>query len=396
MFDELKIIGREKTLFNEDILSSREFLESEIGNSSFLILGAAGSIGRSVVREIISRSPKLMHVVDISENNLVELVRDLRSSDLEIKGEFKTFCLDISSKEYDAFIKHGPSYDYVLNFSAMKHVRSEKDPYSLMRMIEVNILNTKKTLEQSIEQGAKKYFCVSTDKAASPVNMMGGSKLIMEHFLSLYSPSIPISTARFANVAFSDGSLLYGFEKRMQKKQPLVAPKDVLRYFVSHKEAGELCLLSALEGNPGEIYFPKLYPETDLVSFTELAERYLQSNGFRPRLYETEAEAKAACQTIIPKFEWPCLFSESDTTGEKSFEEFFAEGEVVDFERYSGIGVIASLSEADREKLDNFVSSIEHMRESGEIEKQRIVELFFSIIPNFNYTDKGKYLDEKM
>ena len=234
--------------------------------SSFLVIGGAGSIGQAVVKEVFKRNPKKLHVVDISENNLVELVRDIRSSFGYIAGDFKTYALDIGSIEYDAFIESDGKYDYVLNLSALKHVRSEKDPFTLMRMIDVNIFNTEKTLQQSIDSGVKKYFCVSTDKAANPVNMMGASKRIMEMFIMRKSKDIKISTARFANVAFSDGSLLHGFDQRIKKRQPIVAPNDIKRYFVIPKESGELCLMSCIFGENRDIFFPKLSENSHLIS----------------------------------------------------------------------------------------------------------------------------------
>ena len=242
----LNLIGREKVLFSEDVKNAEEILKKEVSSSRFLVLGGAGSIGQAVTKEIFKRNPKKLHVVDISENNMVELVRDIRSSFGYIDGDFQTFALDIGSIEYDAFIEADGQYDYVLNLSALKHVRSEKDPYTLMRMIDVNVFNTDKTIQQSIDNGVKKYFCVSTDKAANPVNMMGASKRIMEMFLMRRSEQIDISTARFANVAFSDGSLLHGFNQRISKNQPLSAPNDVKRYFVTPQESGELCLMSGL------------------------------------------------------------------------------------------------------------------------------------------------------
>jgi FlaA1/EpsC-like NDP-sugar epimerase len=229
MTTALSIIGREKELFADDVGRHEVELQKIVSSSKFLVLGGAGSIGQAVTKEIFKRNPLKLHVVDISENNVVELVRDIRSSFGYIDGDFQTFALDIGSVEYDAFIDVDGQYDYVLNLSALKHVRSEKDPYTLMRMVSVNILNTEKTLLQSIANGAKKYFCVSTDKAANPVNMMGASKRIMEMFLMRRSLEIDISTARFANVAFSDGSLLHGFNQRIQKNQPIVAPKDIKR-----------------------------------------------------------------------------------------------------------------------------------------------------------------------
>ena len=253
---DLSIIGRENPIFFEDINDNHLYLQNEVKNAKFLILGAAGSIGQAVTKEIFKRKPKLIHAVDINENNLVELVRDLRSTFNKSSTDFKTFALDIGSQEYKAFIGHYNNYDFVLNLSALKHVRSEKDPFTLMRMVTVNILNTIETIDYSILGTAKKYFCVSTDKAANPVNLMGASKSIMEMFLMLKSKQLKISTARFANVAFSDGSLLYGFMQRVMKKQPIAAPSDIKRYFITHQEAGELCMLSSMLGENNEIFFP--------------------------------------------------------------------------------------------------------------------------------------------
>ncbi|MEQ8704215.1 MAG: UDP-N-acetylglucosamine 4,6-dehydratase [Phaeodactylibacter sp.] len=244
----LGLLNRKSGLLSVDVRKVKSTLDDLVTNSTFLVLGGAGSIGQAVTKEIFKRNPKKLHVVDISENNLVELVRDIRSSYGYIDGEFKTFALDIGSWQYDAFIQADGSYDYVLNLSALKHVRSEKDPYTLMRMIETNIFNTTKTIQQSIDKGTRKYFCVSTDKAANPVNMMGASKRIMEMFAMRESQNIGISMARFANVAFSDGSLLHSFNQRLAKTQPIVAPSDVRRYFVTPQESGELCLMSCLLG----------------------------------------------------------------------------------------------------------------------------------------------------
>ena len=267
----LNLIGRKNPLFETDISTKAQQISKNVSSSTFLVLGGAGSIGQAVVKEIFKRGPKKLHVVDISENNLAELVRDIRSSFGYISGDFQTFALDIGSSTYDAFIEKDGEYDYVLNLSALKHVRSEKDPFTLMRMIEVNILNTEKTIQQAIDKGSKKYFCVSTDKAANPVNMMGASKRIMEKFLLRKSSEIAISTARFANVAFSDGSLLHSFKQRLDKQQPIVAPTDVKRYFVTPEESGQLCLMSCLFGDTRDIFFPKLSQELDLITFSSIA-----------------------------------------------------------------------------------------------------------------------------
>ena len=392
----LELIGRKNRLLSEDVNNHENELRSKVQKSRFLVIGAAGSIGQAVTKEIFKRNPKKLHVVDISENNLVELVRDIRSSYGYIDGEFKTFALDIGSWQYDAFIAADGEYDYVLNLSALKHVRSEKDPFTLMRMIEVNILNTLKTIEQSKKSGVKKYFCVSTDKAANPVNMMGGSKRIMEMFLMRASQDINISTARFANVAFSDGSLLHGFNQRLTKNQPIAAPNDVRRYFVTPQESGELCLLSCLLGDNRDIFFPKLSEDLHLITFSEIAERFLKSRGYEPYLCQSEEEARERMNDLPEQGKWPCLFSPSDTTGEKDFEEFFMENEDVDFERFQNLGVVKNGLTDSEEKLNYFLSEVNRLKEAGAWTKEEIVSLFHEMIPGFGHEEKGKYLDSKM
>ena len=334
--------------------------------------------------------------MDISENNMVELVRDIRSSLGYIDGEFKTFALDAGSFEFDAFIKADGKYDYVLNLSALKHVRSEKDPFTLMRMVEVNIINTIKTIQQARANGTQKYFCVSTDKAANPVNMMGASKRIMELFLMRESQNIDISTARFANVAFSDGSLLHSFNQRIQKKQPIVAPSDIKRYFVTPQESGELCLMSCLLGDNRNIFFPKLSEDLHLITFSEIAIKYLDMMGYEAHLCSSEDEARELVSTLPQEGKWPCLFTESDTTGEKDFEEFFMEGETLDLDRFENLGIVKSDLDFEENKLDYFLKSIHEMKESLSWTKSDVVKLFHELLPGFDHKETGKYLDSKM
>jgi len=392
----LNLIGRTKELFIEDINNNDNELRDIVAKSTFLVIGGAGSIGQAITQEIFKRNPRKLHVVDLSENNLTELVRDIRSSFGYIKGDFKTFALDIGSIEYDAFIKSDGKYDYVLNLSALKHVRSEEDPFTLMRMIDVNIFNTDKTIRQSIGNGTKKYFCVSTDKAANPINMMGASKRIMEMFLMRRSLDIEISTARFANVAFSDGSLLHGFNQRIEKRQPIAAPSDIKRYFVTPQESGELCLMSCIFGENRDIFFPKLSEALHLISFSDIAIKYLKDKGFEPYLCDTEDEARELIKTLPEQGKWPCLFTKSDTTGEKDFEEFYTDKEVLDMERFLNLGVIKNEPEYDENLLNNFESNIGELKASMKWNKKAIVGEFFKMIPEFNYHDNGKYLDGKM
>ena len=392
----LKLIGRTKELFVHDIAKNNEELLRIVSCSSFLVMGGAGSIGQAVTKEIFKRNPKKLHVVDISENNMVELVRDIRSSFGYINGEFATFALDIGSFEYDAFIKKDGQYDYVLNLSALKHVRSEKDPFTLMRMIETNIFNTDKTIKQAKENNTKKYFCVSTDKAANPVNMMGASKRIMEMFVHKNSPDMKVSMARFANVAFSDGSLLHGFNQRIQKKQPIVAPNDIKRYFVTPQESGELCLMSCIFAENRDIFFPKLSESLHLISFADIAVKYLKNMGYEPYLCKDEDEARELVHTLPADGKWPCLFTSSDTTGEKDFEEFFTDEETLDMDRFENLGVIKNEISFDKELLKSFEKTIKAYKENLEWSKEDIVKEFFKLIPDFGHKETGKYLDGKM
>ncbi len=323
-------------------------------------------------------------------------MRDIRSSFGYIGGDFRTFALDCGSSVFDAFWQADGFYDYVLNLSALKHVRSEKDPYTLMRMIDVNIFNTIKTLKQAREKGAKKYFCVSTDKAANPANMMGATKRIMEMFLMQYSHDICISTARFANVAFSDGSLLQSFEQRVQKRQPIVAPNDVKRYFVTPRESGELCLLSTLLGENRDIFFPKLSEDLHLQKFSDIAVRYLQARGYEPFLCSSEQEARELMHSLPDKGRWPCLFTASDTTGEKEYEEFYTGNEEIDNQRFQSLGIVKNPPDYDPQKTARFVRAVQGMKASRSWTKDEIVALFFEMIPGFAYIEKGKYLDSKM
>jgi len=392
----LKLIGRKQELFGYDIKKHDEKLREIVASSSFLVIGGAGSIGQAVTKEIFKRNPKKLHVVDISENNMVELVRDLRSSFGYIDGEFATFALDIGSVEYDTFIHQDGEYDYILNLSALKHVRSEKDPFTLMRMIQTNIFNTDKTIKQAIEKGSKKYFCVSTDKAANPVNMMGASKRIMEMFVHRNSTQMDVSMARFANVAFSDGSLLHGFNQRIAKQQPIVAPNDIKRYFVTPQESGELCLMSCIFGENRDIFFPKLSEHLHLISFADIAVKYLENLGYEPYLCKDEDEARALAKTLPSQKKWPCLFTPSDTTGEKDFEEFFTDNETLDMERFTNLGVIKNKLDYDEAKLNHFEETMRSLKANLSWSKEDIVKEFFFMIPDFGHKETGKYLDSKM
>lgn len=403
----LHLIGRDAPLFSTDIDRHDSWLRDQIAGSRFLVIGGAGSIGQAVVREIFARGPKALHVVDISENNMVELVREIRSTLGYSEGDFRTFAIDCGGREFSALIAAEGPYDYVLNLSALKHVRSEKDPFTLMRLIEVNVLNTLATLAAAKQMGSAKYFAVSTDKAANPVNLMGASKRIMEMFLMRESLEIPISTARFANVAFSDGSLLHGFNQRFAKRQPISAPNDVRRYFVTPQESGELCLMSCLLGESRDIFFPSgpssrgaagpvATQGLELQRFSDIATRYLHALGYEPFECATEDEARSRAAELIAQRKWPVYFFASDTTGEKDFEEFYTEAEVLDLDRFEAIGVIKNEPIFEQEKLEYFLKEIARIRAQTTWTKTEIVALFNFMIPGFNHLETGKYLDSRM
>jgi len=384
-------------LFDADVSAREAELKERIEGSRILVIGGAGTIGQAVVRELFKRDPRALHVVDISENNLVEVVRDIRSTLGYASGDFQTLPMDVGSRYFDAFIESQKPYDYICNLSALKHVRSEKDPYTLMRMLEVNVFNTVKTARIAAQQGAKKYFAVSTDKAANPVNLMGGSKRIMEKFLHRESANVDVSMARFANVAFSDGSLLHGFTQRIMKHQPISAPNDVKRYFVTPKESGELCMMSAIFGDNLDIFFPDQEGELELTRFSDIAIRFLEQAGYEAVQCETEDEARARVGELIPQNKWPVYFFGSDTTGEKAFEEFFMGDETLDLETFCGIGVIKNSPNFDPVSLDQFERGIREIQTSaGPWDKTDIVNLYLSVLPELNHDEKGKYLDSRM
>ncbi|MBQ8609819.1 MAG: polysaccharide biosynthesis protein [Campylobacter sp.] len=390
MIDILSLIGRDEPLFSSDMARVDTELKDIVNQSKFLVVGGAGSIGSAVVKEIFAREPKALDVVDISENNLVELVRDIRSSYGYISGEFATYAIDAGSQIFNKLISSN-EYDYVLNLSALKHVRSEKDPYTLMRLIQTNIFNSDEMMKKS-----KRYFTVSSDKAANPANMMGASKRIMEMYAFYRSSVTPVSMARFANVAFSDGSLLYGFEQRMRKLQPIVAPNDVRRYFITPKESGELCLISAIYGSNRDIFFPKLDKRLNLIKFSDIAIKYLNAKGYEPYICEDENEARAKAKELAKAKKWACLFSSSDTTGEKDYEEFYTGSEKLDMDRFDTIGVIENDVINNAENLEIFKQNIKAMIYDNKFDKNAIMAEFMRVLPEFNHIEKGRYLDGKM
>ncbi len=392
----LSILGRERPLFAADLERSEPELAARVRESSFLVLGGAGSIGREVVRAVFRRAPRRLDVVDVSENNLVELVRDLRSSIGYIDGDFRTLALDCGDLEFAAFLLATEPYDYVLNLAALKHVRSEKDPFTLMRMVRANVLNTEVTLRRAIESGSRRYFAVSSDKAANPANAMGATKRAMELCLVRAADEIEVSSARFANVAFSDGSLLHGFTQRLEKRQPLSAPEDVRRYFITAAEAGTLCLMGCLAGGNREAFFPKPSLGLAAVDFRSIAERFLAARGLEVHPCATEDEARARVEELAARGRWPCYFFASDTTGEKEIEEFFTADEEVDLERYLEIGVLAWGALESGAALDRFLAAIRRMRAAGSWTRDEILDELKALVPGFEHRETGKFLDSRM
>ena len=397
MFIAKYVTGRSESMFLLDIQNSEEKLTRQIGGKRVLVIGGAGSIGSSYIHAILAYHPGQLVVVDINENSLAELTRDLRSSDrVTVPNEYITYPMDYASETFQKMFEFNQGFDIVANFSAHKHVRSEKDIFSVEALLRNNVLHAKKLLELLKKYPPEVYFCVSTDKAANPVNIMGASKRIMEDLIFSYSDSFPVKTARFANVAFSNGSLPAGFLARIGKLQPLSAPSDVRRYFVSPEESGQICMLSSIMGNNREIFFPKL-GEEKMIGFDVIAENLLKEYGYQVLYCSSDDEAiKKAKALRNGSREYPVHFSGSDTSGEKPFEEFVTETETADLARFSSLGVITGKKIPDRRRLDDLLMSLEEEFASGTTSKSRIVERISAYLPEFGHIETGKSLDSKM
>jgi FlaA1/EpsC-like NDP-sugar epimerase len=390
------VTGRNVSLFQADLDRHHDELSRQIVGKSVLVIGGAGSIGSAFIKALLPFQPARLFVIDHNENGLTELVRDLRSgAEYFVPTDLRTYALDFADPVFDKlFLKEGP-FDIVANFAAHKHVRSEKDPYAIEAMIGNNVFRAKHLLDLLAHQPPLRFFCVSTDKAAEPANVMGATKKLMEEVALAYAAVFPVCTARFANVAFSNGSLPAGFLERLQKRQPLSAPRDVLRYFIAPEEAGQLCLLACMLGKSGEIFFPKLDIEKDTRSFPAIAEALLAEFGFTPDICHSEATAREKARHITGKT-WPVYYFNTDTSGEKACETFSTEDEKTDLNRFESLGVILP---AQRWSMLDLVEMLEELRavlHRDEIEKADIVKVLERLTPGFRHLETGKSLDEKM
>ncbi|MCL2073854.1 MAG: UDP-N-acetylglucosamine 4,6-dehydratase [Marinilabiliaceae bacterium] len=388
---------RQQSMFAEDIEANKDKLRAEIENKSVLVIGGAGTIGSSFIRAVLKFRPSKLYVVDINENGLTELTRDLRSTaDGYVPEKYITYPINYADAVFEKMFRNEGGFDIVANFSAHKHVRSEKDIYSVEALITNNVVNARKLLDLLSEYPPKHFFCVSTDKAANPVNIMGGSKKIMEDLIMSYSDKYSITTARFANVAFSNGSLLDGFIQRVMKRQPLSAPNDVKRYFVSPDESGQICMLACILGKSGEIFFPKLQPE-QMLTFAQIATMFLANLGYKAVECDSEETARQMSKNLLENDQnYPVFYFVSDTTGEKSYEEFFTENEQVDLTAFHALGIIKNIEKRQITEIDALFVSLNRLFSGTNTTKSQIVETMKQFLLNFEHDEKGKNLDSKM
>ena len=388
---------RSSSMFENDIQANAEILTQEIEGKSVCVIGGAGSIGSSFIKAVLRFEPASVVVIDLNENGLAELVRDVRSTEgLYVPDEFRCYTLNFSDPIFERIFREEKGFDIVANFSAHKHVRSEKDRYSVQALIENNDIKAKKLMDLLCEFPPKHFFCVSTDKAANPVNIMGASKRIMEDLVMTYNDKFKVTTARFANVAFSNGSLPDGWIHRLQKKQPLAAPSDVKRYFVSPEESGQICMLACILGRGGEVFFPKL-GEDQMLNFSTICDDFVKAEGFEKKECGSDAEAKAyAAGMEYDSTTYPVLYFKSDTTGEKAFEEFYVPGENVDMKRFTALGVVEQTVRHKMAEVDSFFARLERIFACEDFTKAQVVEAIKAFIPNFKHEEKGKNLDQKM
>lgn len=391
------VTGRQSSMFESDIQANKEILTREIKNKKVCIIGGAGSIGSSFIKAVLRFEPASVVVVDLNENGLAELVRDVRSTEgLYVPDEFRCYTLNFADPIFERIFREEKGFDIVANFSAHKHVRSEKDKYSVQALIENNDIKARKLMNLLSVYPPRHFFCVSTDKAANPVNIMGASKRIMEDLVMAYNTHFKVTTARFANVAFSNGSLPDGWIHRLQKKQPLAAPSDVKRYFVSPEESGQICMLACILGKAGEIFFPKL-AEEQMLTFSQICDEFVKAEGLKKIECPNDAEAKAKAHLIsYDSTEYPVVYFTSDTTGEKAYEEFYVQGEKVNMERFNALGVVEGATRRNITEVNGFFEELEDIFTSPDFTKAQVVEAIKRFIPNFEHEEKGKNLDQKM
>ena len=391
------VTQRPESLFRVDVLDNHSRLQHAIGGKSVLVIGGAGTIGSSFVKSVLEFHPARLVVVDLSENELTELVRDLRSmSGIVIPKEFQTYPIDFGSDIFEKFLREEGPFEIVANFAAHKHVRSEKDPYSIAAMIDNNVFKAQRLLDLLTEITPQHFFCVSTDKAANPVNVMGASKKLMEEVILSYSKDIRICTARFANVAFSNGSLLYGYLNRLMKRQPLSCPSDVKRYFVSPQESGQICMLACLLGESGDIFFPKLRTD-QLEYFKNITDDFIRRLGYDVHECSSEEEARKLALEWTPASSiYPVYYFKTDTSGEKLFEEFYTAFDTIDLEKYKSLGVIKNAPKKTKTDVQVMIRELRETLNREQIRKNEIIQLIQSFIPNFNHIETGKNLDQKM
>tara|TARA_R110000796_G_scaffold118864_1_gene232716 strand:- start:74328 stop:75548 length:1221 start_codon:yes stop_codon:yes gene_type:complete len=392
------VTERENSLFSNDLATFHQDLKSKTEGKTALVIGGAGTIGSSFIKALLHFNINKLYVIDINENGLTELVRDIRSSvGLNVPDDLKTYPISFSDPVFKKmFLASGP-FDIVANFAAHKHVRSEKDHYSIEAMVQNNVLKAKALLDILVENPPEHFFCVSTDKAANPVNVMGASKKLMEDLIIAYSDRLQITTARFANVAFSNGSLPFGFMERLAKQQPFSSPLNIKRYFVSPEESGQICLLACLLGQSGEIFFPKLDYNKNMKTFSDIAVSLLKEMGFEPDVCKTETEAREKAEQLkSDSSSYPVYFFESNTSGEKSFEEFYTEDEELDVRSFSGLGVIKNTERKSTQELMKIFSELETTFSSSAITKADVVKILKNYLPNFDHIEKGKNLDQSM
>ncbi|MEZ4963553.1 MAG: polysaccharide biosynthesis protein [Saprospiraceae bacterium] len=391
------ITHRQDSLLKADLERYGEELSQRITGKSVLVVGGAGTIGSFFIKAILKYRPGRLFVVDINENGLTELVRDLRSTEgAYIPDTFLTYPVNFSDKVFEKILRNEGPFHIVANFAAHKHVRSEKDQYSIEAMVENNVLKAKGLLDLLSTAPPERFFCVSTDKAANPVNVMGASKKLMEEVIMAYSRQMHITTARFANVAFSQGSLPAGFLERLNKRQPFSSPSDVKRYFVSPQEAGELCLLACMLGKSGDIFFPKL-KEEEMVTFSSIAVKLLATLGYLPDYCGSEAEARQkAAKWKVGDPAYPVYFFASDTDGEKAYEEFYTDDELIDWHSFEALGVIKSTQARTIGEVEDMFQRLHQLFKSESPDKAQIVRLLAGFIPGFEHIETGKGLDQKM